>query len=196
MRQIQPGLHGWANKERGLSLVRWVLALAVAAALAACSSSKPANQGAAGEGGGAAGMGMQNLGGAGGNSLSQFQKGTLGEPGSGGPLTDIHFDYDDFTIRPQDGEILRSNAKWLSDHGNTRVQVEGHTDERGSEEDNLALGAKRAQAAKDYLTTLGVSSDRISTISYGKELPLCTDHTDDCWAQNRRDHFVVNQGAQ
>jgi peptidoglycan-associated lipoprotein len=119
----------------------------------------------------------------------------LGEPGAGGPLTDIHFDYDDFTIRPQDGEILRTNAKWLSDHGNARVQVEGHTDERGSEEYNLALGAKRAQAAKDYLTTLGVSSDRISTISYGKELPLCTDHTEDCWAQNRRDHFVV-QGAQ
>jgi peptidoglycan-associated lipoprotein len=194
MQRIQPGLHGWANRERGLSLVRWVGILAVTAALAACSSSKPANQGTAGENG-AAGMGMQNLGAAGGNSLSQFQKGTLGEPGSGGPLTDIHFDYDDFTIRPQDGEILRNNAKWLSDHGNARVQVEGHTDERGSEEYNLALGAKRAQAAKDYLTTLGVSSDRISTISYGKELPLCTDHTEDCWAQNRRDHFVV-QGAQ
>ena len=98
-------------------------------------------------------------------------------------------------VPTQDGEVLRSNARWLSDHGNTRVQVEGHTDERGSEEYNLALGAKRAQAAKDYLTTLGVSSDRISTISYGKELPLCTEHDDDCWAQNRRDHFVV-QGSQ
>jgi peptidoglycan-associated lipoprotein len=196
MQRIQPGLHGWANKQRALSLARWVGILAVAAALASCSSSKPASQGTGAEGAGAgAGMGMQNLGGAGGGSLSQFQKGTLGEPGAGGPLTDIHFDYDDFTIRPQDGEILRTNAKWLSDHGNARVQVEGHTDERGSEEYNLALGAKRAQAAKDYLTTLGVSSDRISTISYGKELPLCTDHTEDCWAQNRRDHFVV-QGAQ
>jgi peptidoglycan-associated lipoprotein len=194
MRQIQPGLRGWVIREYGLGLACWVAILAVAGLLAACSSSKPANQGAAGENG-AAGMGMQNLGSAGGNSLSQFQKGTLGEPGGGGPLTDIHFDYDDYTIRPQDGEILRNNAKWLTDHGNARVQVEGHTDERGSEEYNLALGAKRAQAAKDYLTTLGVSSDRISTISYGKELPLCTDHTDDCWAQNRRDHFVV-QGAQ
>ncbi len=196
MRRIQPGLHGWANKGYGLSLARWVGILLVTGALAACSSSKPAGQGAGTEGGAGTGMGVQNLGAGGGNSVSQFQKGTLGEPGSGGPLTDIHFDYDDFTIRPQDGEILRSNAKWLSDHGNARVQVEGHTDERGSEEYNLALGAKRAQAAKDYLTTLGVSSDRISTISYGKELPLCTDHTDDCWAQNRRDHFVVNQGAQ
>jgi peptidoglycan-associated lipoprotein len=194
MRQIQPGLRGWANRVHALSLVRWVGVLAVAVALAACSSSKPAAQGQGGEGG-PGGIGEQGTGGAGGSSLGQFQKGTLGAGGAGGPLTDIHFDYDDFTIRPQDGEILRSNAKWLSDHGNARVQVEGHTDERGSEEYNLALGAKRAQAAKDYLTTLGVSSERISTISYGKELPLCTEHDDDCWAQNRRDHFVV-QGAQ
>ena len=195
MRQIQPGLRGWANREYALSLVRWIGVLAVVGALAACTSSKPAGQGVGPEGG-AAGMGEGNLGGAGANSLNQFQHGTLGAPGSGGPLTDIHFDYDDFTIRPQDGEVLRSNAKWLADHGRTRVQVEGHTDERGSEEYNLALGAKRAQAAKDYLTTLGVASDRISTISYGKELPVCTEHDDDCWAQNRRDHFVVSEGAQ
>jgi peptidoglycan-associated lipoprotein len=193
MRQIQPGLRGWANKEYASRLLRWAGVLAVTVALAACSSSKPASQNP--EGGGPGGMNEGNLGAGGGSSLSAFQKGTLGPGGSGGPLTDIHFDYDDFTIRPQDGEILRTNAKWLSDHGSTRVQVEGHTDERGSEEYNLALGAKRAQAAKDYLTTLGVSSDRISTISYGKELPLCTEHDDDCWAQNRRDHFVV-QGAQ
>jgi peptidoglycan-associated lipoprotein len=194
MRQIQPGLRGWVSKGCTVSVMRWIGVLAVACLLASCSSKTP-NQGA-GEGAGAAGMGEGNLGGAGGNSLSQFQKGTLGAPGSGGPLSDIHFDYDDFTIRPQDGEVLRSNARWLSDHGNTRVQVEGHTDERGSEEYNLALGAKRAQAAKDYLTTLGVASDRISTISYGKELPVCTEQNEDCWAQNRRDHFVVNEGAQ
>ncbi len=192
MRQIQPGLRGWVNKEHASRLVRWVGVVAVAVALAACSSSKPASQNPAG---GGPGMGEGNLGQGGGSSLSQFQHGTLGAGGSGGPLTDIHFDFDDYTIRPQDGEILRSNAKWLTDHGSSRVQVEGHTDERGSEEYNLALGAKRAQAAKDYLTTLGVSSDRISTISYGKELPLCTEHDEDCWAKNRRDHFVV-QGAQ
>jgi peptidoglycan-associated lipoprotein len=139
-------------------------------------------------------LGDQNLG-AGGGSLEKFQRGTL-QAGSGGPLTDVHFDYDDYTIKPQDGEILRTNARWLTDHGSSHVQVEGHTDERGSEEYNLALGAKRAQAAKDYLTTLGVSGDRISTISYGKELPLCTEHTDDCWAENRRDHFAVSQAGQ
>ena len=73
------------------------------------------------------------------------------------------------------------------------VQVEGHCDNRGSEEYNIALGAKRAQSAKDYLVTLGIAANRISTISYGKELPLCTEQTDDCWARNRRDHFVVSQ---
>ncbi len=198
MQRIQPGLIGWANERCGVRrvrMIRWVGVVVMVAALAACSSSKPASQGTGAEAGGANGMGDQNLG-AGGGSLEKFQRGTLGAGGSGGPLTDVHFEYDDYTIRPQDGEILRTNAKWLTDHGSSHVQVEGHTDERGSEEYNLALGAKRAQAAKDYLTTLGVSGDRISTISYGKELPLCTEHTDDCWAENRRDHFVVSQAGQ
>jgi peptidoglycan-associated lipoprotein len=76
---------------------------------------------------------------------------------------------------------------------NRRVQIEGHCDERGSEEYNIALGAKRAQAAKEYLQTLGIAGDRMSTISYGKELPLCTEHTEDCWTENRRDHFAVTE---
>jgi peptidoglycan-associated lipoprotein len=194
MRQIHPGLGGWVNRRSGIGLVRLLALVAVAVAFAACSSKKPANQGMGPEGAGASGIGEGNLGSS--SSLQQFQRGTLGAGGSGGPLSDIHFDYDDYTIRSQDGEVLRSNAKWLTDHGDTHVQVEGHTDERGSEEYNLALGAKRAQAAKDYLTTLGVSGDRISTISYGKELPLCTEHTEDCYAQNRRDHFAVSQASQ
>lgn len=139
---------------------------------------------------GASGVGEEGLGAKG--SMEQFQKGSLGS-GSGGPLSDIHFDYDAFTIQPQDGEILKTNAAWLSAHPGTKVQVEGHCDDRGSEEYNIALGARRAQAAKEYLTTLGVGGDRISTISYGKELPLCRGENDACWAQNRRDHFVVSQ---
>jgi peptidoglycan-associated lipoprotein len=155
---------------------------------AGCSSKKNTTEG--GQLGPApGGMGNENLGST--SSLNQYQKGELG--GSGGPLSDIHFAYNDYTIQAQDSTILRSNADWLSQHPDTHVQVEGHCDDRGSEEYNIALGAKRAQAAKDYLTTLGVSGDRISTISYGKELPLCTDETDDCWAQNRRDHFAVSQ---
>jgi peptidoglycan-associated lipoprotein len=125
------------------------------------------------------------------NSLTDFGKGTIG--GTGGPLSDIHFGYNTYNIEPQDGSVLKANASWLESHPQTRVQVEGHCDERGSEEYNIALGAKRAQSAKDYLVTLGIPSSRISTISYGKELPLCQEHDESCWSQNRRDHFVVQQ---
>ena len=89
--------------------------------------------------------------------------------------------------------MLKGNASWLTAHPQTKVQVEGHCDERGSEEYNIALGAKRAQAAKDYLVTLGIEGSRVSTISYGKELPLCQEHDESCWQQNRRDHFAVSE---
>jgi|SRR5579875_3023777 len=192
MRQIRHGRGGWENSSRRKGVIaRRIAVVLVALTLAACSSSKPNGQGVAGENG-AAGMGEQNLGNKG--SLEQFQKGTLGAD-SGGPLSDIHFAFNDYTIQPQDGEVLRNNARWLTDHASSRVQIEGHCDDRGSEEYNLALGAKRAQAAKEYLTDLGIAGDRISTISYGKELPLCHEETEECWAQNRRDHFVVS-GAQ
>lgn len=124
------------------------------------------------------------------STIEDFSKtGTIG--GGGGPLSDIHFAYNDYTLQPQDTSILRSNASWLQQHPNTNVQVEGNCDERGSEEYNIALGSKRAQAAKDYLTTLGISPGRISTISYGKELPLCQEHDESCSQRNRRDHSVV-----
>ncbi|HTY55067.1 MAG TPA: peptidoglycan-associated lipoprotein Pal, partial [Candidatus Binataceae bacterium] len=159
-------------------------------ALSGCASKQPAPIGGPGAGNGnQPGLNEETTGK---TSLEKFQSGTLGG-GSGGPLTDIHFDYDEFTIRQQDGGILRSNAQWLQQHPGTHVQVEGHCDERGSEEYNIALGAKRAQAAKEYLVTLGIADDRISTISYGKELPLCTEHDESCWAQNRRAHFVVSK---
>src|SRR5216684_3153434 len=164
--------------------------LIVAIAIGGCSSKKPgAGAGGAGANGAGAtgGVGQEGVGG---SSLQQLQKGTLGSEGQG-PLSDIHFDYNDFTVRAQDGEILKGNADWLQKNGNTRVQIEGHCDTRGSEEYNIALGAKRAQAAKDYLETLGIPANRVSTISYGKELPVCTEETDDCWQQNRRDHFAV-----
>jgi len=161
------------------------------AMLAGCSS----KQSGAGAGQGNTGpgeIGQNGLGPNGSSSLNQFQKGTLGANGQG-PLSDIHFDYNDYSVRAQDGEILKSNADWMTKNSGTHVQIEGHCDDRGSEEYNIALGAKRAQAAKDYLQTLGVGADRMSTISYGKELPVCTEETDECWAQNRRDHFVVQQ---
>jgi peptidoglycan-associated lipoprotein len=162
----------------------------VLAVVGGCSSKQ---SGAAGQGGaGASGIGENGLGANGSGSLNQFQKGSLGAGGQG-PLSDIHFDYNDYSIRAQDGEILKTNANWLTKNTGSRVQIEGHCDNRGSEEYNIALGAKRAQAAKDYLETLGIGADRMSTISYGKELPICNEDTDECWGQNRRDHFVVQQ---
>jgi peptidoglycan-associated lipoprotein len=183
---------------RGGSVVEagWRTAIAVLTIIvlagAGCSSKKSEAGAGAGAGSGQGGVGQQGMGGS--DSLSQLQKGTLGA-GEQGPLSDIHFDYNDAVVRTQDGEILKRNADWLQKNPETRVQIEGHCDDRGSEEYNLALGAKRAQAAKDYLATLGVDASRLSTISYGKELPLCSDQTDDCWAQNRRDHFALSEGA-
>jgi peptidoglycan-associated lipoprotein len=192
MQRIHHGHGGLAvepcKKARRIGLAAVVLALA----LAGCSSKKPSGAAEGGLGSNPRGLGQEGMGGAGGSSLSQFQKGQLGS-GEQGPLSDIHFDYNDYTVRSQDSEILHSNADWLQKNPTRRVQIEGHCDERGSEEYNIALGAKRAQAAKEYLQTLGVAGDRMSTISYGKELPLCTEHTEDCWAENRRDHFAVTE---
>ena len=190
---VQHGRGGWADRPHRLTSAAAVAMLLVALAFLGCSSKK--NQpGAGGPGGlnGPGGMGESGMGPGGGSSLSKLQKGTLGE-GDQGPLKDIHFGYNDYTIQPQDNDILRANADWLQQNRTSRVQVEGHCDDRGSEEYNIALGAKRAQAAKDYLQTLGIDAGRISTISYGKELPLCTDQTEDCWSQNRRDHFAVQE---
>jgi peptidoglycan-associated lipoprotein len=88
-------------------------------------------------------------------------------------------------------EILRTNADWMRSSAQSKVEVEGHCDERGTAEYNLALGAKRAKSARDYLVSLGVSPDRLSTISYGEELPLCREATESCWQENRRVHFLV-----
>src|SRR5690606_22113504 len=107
-----------------------------------------------------------------GSSLDQFRRGTLGR-GEQGPLSDVYFSYDSYELSDNAREILRANADWLLENRQARVEIEGHCDSRGTVEYNLALGAKRANAARDYLTALGVSPDRITTISYGKELPVC-----------------------
>jgi peptidoglycan-associated lipoprotein len=190
MTRIQLGRGGWVVEVGGLIRAASVALVVVSLALGGCSS-KQKNAGAGAGGPGSGGIGDNGLGGAGGGSLNKFANGTMGGPN--GPLSDIHFGYNDATIQPQDNEVLKSNADYLSKNAAVRVQIEGHCDDRGSEEYNIALGARRAQAAKDYLSTLGIAADRMSTISYGKELPLCTEETDDCWAQNRRDHFAVSQ---
>jgi peptidoglycan-associated lipoprotein len=186
------GRRGW-GAPRGHMRTTGIAVVILALALFGCSSQKKPGEGANGPGGaGANGIGEGGVGPGGESSLAQMQSGTLGQNGQG-PLSDIHFGYNDYAIQPQDSDVLRANADWLQKHPGTRVQIEGHCDERGSEEYNIALGAKRAQSAKDYLQTLGVSPERLSTISYGKELPICQEQTEDCWQQNRRDHFAVAQ---
>jgi peptidoglycan-associated lipoprotein len=106
-------------------------------------------------------------------------------------LKDIHFDFDKYDIRPGDTEILKENAALLIKHPNVKIQLEGHCDERGTIEYNLALGERRANSTKKYLISIGISTDRISTISYGKEKPLDPGHNEEAWAKNRRAHTVI-----
>jgi peptidoglycan-associated lipoprotein len=189
MNRIQRGRGGWAVEVRGITRAAGIAFVVVGLAIGGCSSKKTTNEGA-GLNPNPNGMNENGMGPGGGSSMQGYQNGTMGQ---NGPLADIHFGYNDATIQPQDDDVLKSNADYLTAHAGARVQIEGHCDDRGSEEYNIALGARRAQAAKDYLATLGISGDRMSTISYGKELPRCTEETDECWAQNRRDHFALSQ---
>ncbi|MEW6602273.1 MAG: peptidoglycan-associated lipoprotein Pal [Nitrospirota bacterium] len=105
---------------------------------------------------------------------------------------DIHFDYDRYDITPETRAVLQETASWLLKNRNLEVSIEGHCDERGTNEYNLALGDRRANSVMKFLTANGVSGNRIRTVSYGEERPLCTDHYDACWQKNRRAHFVLN----
>ena len=160
-----------------------VLGLLIALVGAGCSTTKK------GAGAGAAGAGVSDEGLAGGGSLDRARQGLA--PGEEGPLKDIHFAFDSYELDDASRTMLRDNGSWLKDHAQAKVEIEGHCDERGTVEYNLALGAKRARAAKEYLVALGIAADRLTTISYGEELPLCQEHTEDCWQRNRRVHFVV-----
>jgi peptidoglycan-associated lipoprotein len=105
-------------------------------------------------------------------------------------LKDVFFDFDRYDIRPSDAKVLDTNATWLKTNNNL-VLIEGHCDERGTNEYNLALGERRAKATMNYLVGQGVQANRITIISYGKERPTCTEHSEGCWAKNRRAHFLV-----
>jgi peptidoglycan-associated lipoprotein len=111
---------------------------------------------------------------------------------SDGPLKDINFAFDSYKIDATAKTILAGNAEWLKANSSAKVQIEGHCDERGTNEYNMVLGANRARAAMDHLRTLGVDASRMSTVSYGEELPLDPAHNEAAWARNRRDHFKVD----
>ncbi|MFZ3341841.1 MAG: peptidoglycan-associated lipoprotein Pal [Terriglobales bacterium] len=108
-------------------------------------------------------------------------------------VKDIYFDYDKSDIRASDQSTIQADAQFLQQHPAMHFTIEGHCDERGSTEYNLALGTSRADSVKNALIQAGVSGDRIKTYSYGKEKPFCTEHTEECWQQNRRGHFVYGQ---
>lgn len=106
-------------------------------------------------------------------------------------FSDILFEYDSYEVKETYKQTLQSVSVWMSKNSTARLSVEGHCDERGTNEYNLALGDRRAKAVKDYLSSLGVSSGRVDVISYGEEKPLCTEQSDNCWSKNRRAHFTV-----
>jgi peptidoglycan-associated lipoprotein len=109
----------------------------------------------------------------------------------GAALKDVYYEFDSINLRSDAEETLIQNAEWMKANLTTRVEIEGHCDDIGSDEYNLALGAKRAQIAKDFLVSQGISADRLVTISYGKEAPACFEPTEECRVKNRRARFVV-----
>jgi peptidoglycan-associated lipoprotein len=105
-------------------------------------------------------------------------------------VNDVFFDYDKADIRPEMISVLQSNANWLKTNANVRFTIEGHCDERGSEEYNLGLGDRRANAVKEYMVSQGIPANRMETVSYGEERPTCREQTEDCFTKNRRAHFM------
>ncbi|EKD42427.1 MAG: hypothetical protein ACD_73C00161G0004 [uncultured bacterium] len=105
-------------------------------------------------------------------------------------LRTVYFDYDKAAIRDDQADVLIANSTVLKDNSGWRITIEGHCDERGTNEYNLALGDRRARGTKDYLVNLGVDPARMSTMSYGEERPACTEHDESCWSRNRRADFV------
>jgi len=126
-----------------------------------------------------------------GELVAKKEPGIEGEVFESKLLKDIHFDFDKYDIRPVDEAVLKENAVFLKNNPNLKVQIEGHCDERGTAEYNLALGERRANNTKKYLVFLGIPADRISTISYGEEKPLDKGRHEEAWAKNRRAHIVV-----
>ncbi len=174
-----------------------VLMLATAPVLAGCamtpnatsdSASAPAPGGSmsgSAAGGGAAGSA------AGGSGLQGAARPNPKEFTAKTDLRDIRFEFDSYEIRSEDAQVLDQNADLMKANPGWLVLIEGHADQRGTPDYNLALSERRARASMNYLVSRGVRANRISVISYGKERPMCSDATEDCWSQNRRAHFAV-----
>jgi peptidoglycan-associated lipoprotein len=120
-----------------------------------------------------------------------FKNKTLTQLNDEKPLGDVFFAYDSIEITAEARTLMQKNVDWLKKWGTTKVMVEGHADSRGTNEYNLALGERRAEAVRSYMTSLGVPTDRLTIVSKGEEQPFCNDETEACWQQNRRGHFIL-----
>jgi peptidoglycan-associated lipoprotein len=120
-----------------------------------------------------------------------FRNKTLEQLNAEKPLTDTFFAYDSTELTAEARAAIQKNVDWMKRWTTTKVMVEGHADSRGTNEYNLALGERRADAVRDYLVSLGVSADRLTIVSKGEEQPFCSEETEACWQQNRRGHFIV-----
>ena len=174
----------------------------LALALVGCAKQPSTTTGASAPSpGGAVGMTVSSGGMDPAGSVAGGGSGRMGGSGSTRPalegfrpaadLADVHFDFDKAEVREADIAKLDANAGWLKSNADHLVVIEGHCDERGTTEYNTALGDRRAKATKNYLVSRGVPASRIAVISYGEERPACSQHADECWAQNRRAHFLV-----
>jgi peptidoglycan-associated lipoprotein len=189
---------GWQVVSLALLVV--LLGVSGCAKLAAWSESSDggsasSSAGAGGTDGGAGGPGGSSAGGRGGSTYgneSGAQRPAVSAYSAMPDLKDIHFEFDRADILPEAAKILEVNAGWLKANPRYLVLIEGHTDERGTNEYNLALGERRARASRNFLVSQGVPARRISVISYGEERPTCRQPAEDCWTQNRRAHFGVN----
>ena len=186
-----------------------VLALAVVVTFSSCGKKRPpvlaTTPGGEGSAAGAAAEPLDRAGaqpldegpdvramegeGASGTDLAAGARGTV----EGGPLADIHFELDSASLTEEARATLEKHALWLQSHRDLKVAVEGHCDERGTVEYNLALGEQRARAARDYLVSLGVAAERLRAVSFGKERPLDPGTGEAAWAKNRRAHFAVSR---
>lgn len=119
------------------------------------------------------------------------RKGAKTAGGGASGLNKVHFDFDKYNIKSEYEGVLKTNADWLQKSKKAAVVIEGHCDERGAAEYNIALGDRRAKSAKNYVSNLGIGGDRLSTVSYGEEKPLASCHEESCWWQNRRAEFLA-----
>ncbi len=166
-------------------VIKIVLVSAAILVAAGCSARSGAG-GTRGAAGDPSGIGDEGL--AGEPSIDQFEQ--AGTVASGGIYMDVLFGFDSDRLDAAAERAVAHNAEVLRGDQGRRVEIEGHCDERGASEYNLALGARRARAVRDALVGMGIGSDRLSTVSYGEELPLCKESNESCWSQNRRVHLV------